>query len=219
MKKTISLIVAVICIILMLNSCGLKIVCNTFETELGDTFCLEVSLRGNLHGLYPRYLIYDGDKDIKKENGCILYVDRTIEGCLPNNPQSNITAVGSYGDHNYYKIFDTLFYYNKGVYMDLIPEHFDVEDYEYYKKSPQIPDFILYRVKAISDLMKSQNFDYVYKYSGILAYDKDPYLHEILIRYANGDFTDDEKQINIDSIISATDMTSFAQNMLEKHYT
>ena len=40
---------------LILNSCGYKRIIETFETELGDNLCLEVSLRGNLHGMYPRY--------------------------------------------------------------------------------------------------------------------------------------------------------------------
>lgn len=204
---------------LILNSCGRKRIIETFETELGDNLCLEVSLRGNLHGMYPRYSIYDGDKNKEKKNGCVLYVDRTMEGCLPNDPISNITTVGSYGDHNFYKIFDALFYCNKGVYIDSIPENFDVDLYEYFKKDPQIPEFIIHRIQAISDLMKSQNFEYICKYGEILAYEKDPYMYEILVRYASGDFSDNEKQINADSIITEADMTSFAQNMLEKHYT
>ncbi len=218
MKRIISVIVSLICIVSILSSCGHKEIYNTFETELGDTLRLEVYMNGNLHGTYPHYLIYDGDKSIEKKNGCVLYVDRTNEGCLPDNPTSNITTVGKYGDHNFYKVFDMLFYYKKDVYMDSLTEDFDVDDYEYYKKDPQIPDFIIYRVQAISDLIKSQNFEYIYRYGEILAYEKDPYMHEILIRYANEDFTDNEKQINSSSNITEVDMTSFAQNMLEKYY-
>lgn len=217
MKKIMFATIALICIISMFSSCGRKEMYYTFETELGDTLCLEVYLSGNLRGMYPRYLIYD---DISNEttNGTAFYVDRTDEGLMPDDPVSNITAVGTYGNHNFYKVFDSLFYYQKGVYMDNIPKSYDVDEYEYDKKDPQMPDFIVYLVQAISDLMKSQNFEYIYKYGEIPASDKDPYMYEMLVRYANGEFSEDEKQINAGSSLTEADMTSFAQYVLEKYY-
>lgn len=209
---------ALICIISMFSSCEPKKVYYTFKTELGDTLCLEFYMRETLHGTYPNYLIYDGDTNIEKKNGCVLYVDHKNEGCLPDDPVSNITAVGTYGDHNFYKVFDSLFYYQKDVYMDNIPKNYDVDEYEYDKKDPQIPDFIIHRVQAISDLMRSQNFEFIYKYGEIPASDKDSYMHKMLVRYANGDFSEDEKQINASSNITESDMTSFAQYVLEKYY-
>ena len=44
-------------------------------------------------------------------------------------------------------------------------------------------------------------------------------MHEMLVRYANGDFSEDEKQINASSNITESDMTSFAKYVLEKYYT
>ena len=192
----------------------------TAETEFGDVFTVEVYLSGNMHGMYIKYLIYDGDESIGKKNGVVLYVDRDSLNCpLPDAPLSNISTVGKYGDCNFYKIFDMLFYYKKDTYMDSISKNFDVDDYEYYKKDPQCPDFILYEVQAISDLMKSQNFEFIYKYGEIPASDKDPDLKELLLRYAAGDFSDEEKQINADSSITEADMTAFAKSTLEKYYS
>lgn len=205
-------------IISLLSSCGQEKKYYTFKTELGDTLCLEISMSGNLHGMYPGYKIYDDDENINKTDGFVIYVDRTSRDRFPYDPLSNITTVGTYGGHNFYKVFDTLFYYKKGVYMDSISENFDVDDYESYKKDSQVPDFIIYRVQAISDLMKSQNFEYIYRYGEILAFDKDPSMYDMLVRYAHEDFTDSEKQINTSSNITEAYMTIFAQNMLEKYY-
>lgn len=191
----------------------------TIETELGDTLSLEFYMSETFKGTYPYYLIYDGDKSIEKKNGCVLYVDRKNEGCLPDDPKSNISTVGTYGNHNFYKIFDTLFYYQKGVYMDSISKSFDVDEYEYHKMDPHIPDFVIYRVQAINDLMKSHIFDYIFKYGEIPASDKDPEMEELMLRYASGNFSDEEKQINADSKITEADMTSFAQYVLAKYYT
>lgn len=215
--RKIAFMAALICIISMFSSCGRNEMYYTFETELGDTLCLKVYLSGIFHGMYPRYLIYDGDESIEATNGTVFYVDRANEGCLPDDPVSNIMAVGTYGDHNFYKIFDSLFYYRKGVYMDSLG-WYTVDYYEYDKKAPQVSDSTLYRAQAISDLMRSQNFEFIYKYGEIPASDKDPYMHEMMIRYANGEFSEEEKQINATSNITESDMTSFAQNVLEKYY-
>ena len=153
-----------VCTVLMFSSCVKKTEYYTFETDLGDTFFLKVYLSGNLKGMFPTYVIYEGDE---KKTGCVLYVDRTDEGQMPDDPLSNITAIGTYGEHNFYKIFDELFYYRKGVFMDSISENFDVDYYEYEKKSPQMSYFIIHRVEAISDLMKSQKFEYIYKFGEI----------------------------------------------------
>lgn len=213
------MIIVLVCIILFLSSCGHKHLYYTIETELGDTFTLEVYLSGNFKGMYPLYLIYDGDESIGKTYGCVSYCDRTIEGKLPDDPKSNILTVGKYGDHNFYKIFDTLFYYQKGVYMDSISNSFDVDKYEQHKMDPECPDFIVYRVQAINDLMKSHIFEYIYEYGEVPAYDKDSDMKELLLRYAAGDFSDEEKQINADSSITEADMTVFAKSTLEKYYS
>lgn len=217
MKKIMFVTIALICIISIFSSCGRKEVYYTFETELGDTLCLNFYMSETFKGTYPEYIIYDGDKSIGKKNGCVSYVDRKNEGCLPDDPISNITAVGTYGNCNFYKIFDSLFYYRKGVYIDSLG-WYTVDYYEYDKKAPQVSDSTLYRAQAISDLMKSQNFEFIYKYGEIPASDNDPYMHEMLVRYANGDFSEDEKQINASSNITESDMTSFAQYVLEKYY-
>ena len=95
----------------------------------------------------------------------------------------------------------------------------NIYEYEHYKMSPHIPSFILYDVQAIKDLMKSHIFEYVYEYGEIPASDKDPYMHEMLIRYSNGVFSDEERQINADSSITEADMTAFAKNILDKYYS
>lgn len=221
MKRIIILSISLLCIISLFSSCGHKHLYYTAETELGDTFTLEVYLSGNMHGVYPNYIIYDGDENIGKENGTVVYVvkDRAQEGHLPENPVSSITTVGTYGNHNFYKIFDMLFYYQKGVYIDSIPDTFDLEYYERYKMDQGCPAFIVYRAQAVSDLMKSHIFDYIFKYGEIPASDKDPEMEELMLRYASGNFSDEEKQINADSKITEADMTSFAQYVLAKYYT
>lgn len=83
-----------------------------------------------MHGIYPHYLIYDGDESIGKENGAVLYVynDPELQGRFPEDPVSSIETLGSYGNHNFYKINDMLFYYQKGVYMDNIWSSIDVDE-------------------------------------------------------------------------------------------
>ena len=219
MKRMISVIAAIACMAIVFSSCGNKHKYYTFETELGDTFCLEVYLRGNFHGMYPRYLIYNGDESIGKKYGCVLYVDRTSENCLPDDPISNITTVGTYGTHNFYKVFDLLFYYKPGVYMDMIYDNYDVDQYIGDKKNPRCPNSVVYGAEAISDLMKSHCFEYIYRYGEIPAYDKDPEMKELMLRYAAGDFSDEERRINADSYITESDMTEFAKSVLEKYYS
>lgn len=88
-----------ICVLSILNSYGRKHKYYTFETELGDTFTLEVYLSGNMHGMNPNYLVYDGDDSNGKEFGVVLYVDNDEEqvGCFPEDPVGSITTVGLYG--------------------------------------------------------------------------------------------------------------------------
>ena len=219
MKRIISTLAAVILVsCLLFTSCGNRHRYYTFDTELGDRFGLEVYLTGNLKGMYPIYLVYD-DKEISGvKTGGFSYVDRTSENSMPNDPVSNITAVGSYGSHNFYKICGTLFYYRKGVYMDLISDNFDVEKYEKEKLNPEISDYTVYCVQAISDLMKSHNFEYIIKYGEIPASDKDPEMKELLIRYASGDFSKEELQQNAESGITEASVKDYAQHVLEKYY-
>ena len=219
MKRMISVIAAIACMAIVFSSCGNKHKYYTFETELGDTFCLEVYLSGNFHGMYPHYLIYNGDESIGKKYGCALYVDRTSENCLPDDPISNITTFGTYGTHNFYKVFDLLFYYKPGVYMDMIYDNYDVDQYIGDKKNPRCPNSVVYGAEAISDLMKSHCFEYIYRYGEIPAYDKDPEMKELMLRYAAGDFSDEERRINADSYITESDMTEFAKSVLEKYYS
>lgn len=192
----------------------------TFESEFEDVFTVEVRRSGNMHGMYTDYTIYDGDESIVKENGWVYHVDfDSLNSPLPDDPLSNISTVGKYGDYNFYKIFDTIFYYRRGIYMGYFPDGFDVETYRKKKVNSKISNAIFYRVQAMSNLMKSENFEYIYKYGEIPASDKDPDLKELLLRYAAGDFTEEEKQINAGSNITEADMTSFAQYVIEKYYT
>ena len=220
MKRIISTFAAVILVLcLLFTSCGNRHRYYNIETELGDTFCLEVYLSGNMHGMWPHYLIYDSN-DAEKKNGSVLCVikERDQEGKLPDNPVSSITAVGSYGSHNFYKVFDMLFYYQKGVYMGSILDGFTVDKYEQYKKGSDLPEFAQYCVQAISDLMKSHNFEYIIKYGEIPASDKDPEMKELLIRYASGDFSKEELQQNAESGVTEASVTDYAQHVLEKYY-
>ena len=219
MKRMISVIAAIACMAIVFSSCGNKHKYYTFETELGDTFCLEVYLSGNFHGMYPHYLIYNGDESIGKKYGCALYVDRTSENCLPDDPISNITTFGTYGTHNFYKVFGSLFYYKPGVHMARIYDNYDVDQYIGDKKNPRCPNSVVYGAEAISDLMKSHCFEYIYRYGEIPAYDKDPEMKELMLRYAAGDFSDEERRINADSYITESDMTEFAKSVLEKYYS
>ena len=213
------MIIILICVLSMLNSCGYKSKYYTFETELGDTFTIEVYLSGNFKGMYPYYLIYDCDESIGKTYGSASYYDRTNEGKLPDDPISNISTVGKYGNHNFYKIFDKLFYCQKGVYMDSLPDNSYVVYYVMHKMESDCPYYVVYDGQAVSDLMKSHIFEYIYKYGEIPASDKDPYLYEMLTRYSNSDFSEEERQINAGSEFTEEFMTEWAKWMLETYYT
>ena len=220
MKRAISILMVLILTVFIFHSCGKNHRYYKVETDLGDTFTLEVYLAGNLHGMWPRYLIYDGDDSVGKKNGCILYIDKdeSKEGKMPADPVNDITTVGAYGDYHFYKVLDWLFYYQKGVYMSLMADSLEVDKYESYKENSNVPNDIAHDVQAMSDLMKSQNFEYIHKYGEILASDKDPYLREMLVRYSNGDFSDEERRINAESSITEADMTLFAQCILRAYY-
>ena len=165
-------------------------------------------------------MIYDVDDSGGKNNGHVYYVvkDRSKEGKMPADPVNDITTVGAYGDYHFYKVLDWLFYYQKGVYMSPLPNSVDVDEYESYKENSNVPNDIAHDVQAMSDLMRSQNFEYIHKYGEILASDKDPYLREMLVRYSNGDFSDEERRINAESSITEADMTLFAQCILRAYY-
>jgi|GEM_PF-2653708 len=214
MKRTSSFIVAIIVIVFTISSCGFKKITYDYHSELGDSLIVEISMAGGLDGSeWPCYNIYDGNGD---KIGNVTYGDRDAD-CFPDDPLSKIEPVGKYGETSFYRFFNMIFFYQKGVRMGVLPENPSLDEYrtevEIYYTDPNMFK------SPVSDLMKSGNFEFIYTYGIILVYENDPTMKELLIRYANSDFTEEEIKNNEGSFVSETDMTSWAIDILEIYYS
>ena len=213
MKRITCFVIMIICIITIISSCGYRRETYNFTTELGDKLELEVSMGGNIDGVWPCYNLYDGNGD---KIGNAMYGDRTMDR-FPDNPLENIEVVGKYGNTSFYKLFDLLVFYQKGVRMGDLLENPSPERYrraiECY---PTDPD--MFR-SPVSDLIGSGIFEHIYTYGVILVYEDDPEIKVLLERYAASAFTDKEREVNKNSSLTEHDMTEWAKDLLATYYS
>lgn len=69
--------------------------------------------------------------------------------------------------------------------------------------------------EVLSDLIKTGNFDYIYQFGVILAYEGNDDIKLLLQRYADGNFSEEEFTMNENSVKTTEEMTSWAKRFTE----
>ena len=215
-KVTIRIFVLCICFSVMI-SCLAGCFYNSkqdiyeIETDLGDRLSIEVYLSGNLHGMYLTYHVTSEDY-----SGIAMFQDRT-QTTIPAEPLEYFTTIGAYGNTHFYKLNNVIFYvYNCQYINGLNPKY---NFYKYingfqYRDEKENDRFIA----IISDLMKAGNFENIYQYGEILAYERNDEIKLILQRYAEGDFTEEELSINENSEKTTEEMMLWAKEILKQYF-
>lgn len=216
MKKTISIVLVIfICVsasVFILSSCNnKKHEVYNIDTELGDKLSLEVYLSGNLHGMYLTYFIYS-DNFI---GGAIFrFRDKTV---IPDNPLEKFEIIGSYGNTHFYKLYnEILFVYNNERVGQLnsaakLNGHIFSRQYKDNESIERLSE-------VLTDLIKTGNFDYIYQFGVILAYEGNDDIKLLLQRYADGNFSEEELSVNENSVKTTEEMTSWAKDLLNEYY-
>lgn len=220
MKKTIAQIF-VLCtcfsvIVSCLSGCSQEPKREVYEidTELGDHLSVEVYLSGNMHGMYLKYDIFGTNY-----RGFASFWDRSKPRTeVPSNPLKTFIEIGIYGVTHFYKMCDQIIYAYNNECIDNLPLDYDLDHYNSDMVS-QGNEFMEVRRKVISDLMKTGNFDYIYQYGPILAYEEDEEMKQLLQRYANGTFSDEELSTNHDSLKTKEEMILWSQELLNEYYS
>lgn len=198
------------------------------ETKLGDSLIAEVSLSGSMHHCFLHYYITG--------NGCEGSASFTVRDMtvwyheVPREAPEYIKEIGSFGKTNFYKI-DYNGYYNTstgknneeyvaffvydnkyvGYLNNYVPENASDNDFD---DSEQEINYL-----AIEDLLKSGNFIYIKEYAEVLAFYQSDNLFGLLNSYANGEFTNQELEVNKDCAITKDEITRWAERLLQQYYS
>lgn len=183
------------------------------ETDLGDRLSIEVYLSGNLHGMYLKYEI--SSKDYSGLAFFTLRNERRTE--IPENSIDTFATVGSWGKTRFYTLQNTLIYVYNNERIDQL--YFDYK-LDKYKLDARCfgDDYMEMCRSAISDIIKSNLFIYIYQYGEILAYEENEEMKNRLQRYAEGDFTEEELSVNENSEKTPEEMMLWAKDMLSKYF-
>ena len=217
MKKVITLLLTIFFIsisIFVFTGCSQKHDIYNIDTELGDHLTVEVYLSGNMHGMYLKYKIYE-----KNYSGYASFWDRSqIRTETPPNPLKTFVEIGIYGDTHFYKMRDQIIYVYNDERIDNLPVDYDIEEYKSNILTRGTEYMEMVR-NVISDLMKTGNFEYIYQYGSILAYEQSEEVKQLLDRYASGAFCEEELSINENSEKTTEEMTEWAKEMLEQYFS
>lgn len=217
MKKVIlCILIILICILVCvftLKSCLPKYDIYNIKTDLGDCLNIKVCLTGNLHGLYLAYDI-SGEG---LEGLAYFYLRDEYLTEIPEGSVDSFAEIGSYGNTNFYTLQNEIIYVYDDERIDLLSSVYDLDAY---KSDIECHDdeYISKRRAAISDIIKSGLFDYIYRYGEILAYEKDEDMKQLLQRYSEGNFSDEELSINEDSSKTPEEMMLWAEGLLDKYF-
>ncbi len=232
MNKIVRIIITVIIITAVINltGCSKEKESNTFsiETDLGDSLIAEVSLSGSMHHCFLHYCITG--------NGCEGRASFTVRDMsvwyneIPKEVPEYIKEIGSFGKTNFYKIdyngyyntstgknneeYVTFFVYDDkyvGYLNNYVPQNTTDNDFD--DREQEI------NCLAIEDLLKSGNFVYIKDYAEVLAFYKNDNLFDLLNRYANGEFINEELEVNINCSITKDEITRWAEQLLQQYYS
>lgn len=232
MNKIVRIIITVVFITTIINliGCSKENESDTFaiETKLGDSLIAEVSLVGSMHHCFLHYHITD--------NGCEGSASFTVKDItvwyhdIPKEVPEYIKEIGSFGKTNFYKI-DYNGYYNTStgrnneeyvaffVYDDkyvgylnnYVPQN--TTDNNFDDREQEI------NCLAIEDLLKSGNFIYIKDYAEVLAFYQNDKLFDLLNRYANSEFINEEHKVNKNCSITKDEITKWAERLLQQYYS
>lgn len=232
MNRIVRIIITVILITTVINltGCSKEKKADTFaiETKLGDSLIAEVSLSGSMHHCFLHYYITG--------NGCEGSASFTVRDMtvwyheIPKEVPEYIKEIGSFGKTNFYKM-DYNGYYNTStgknndeyvaffVYDDkyvgylnnYVPQNTNDNDFDDMEQE--------INCLAIEDLLKSGNFIYIKDYAEVLAFYQNDNFFDLLNRYANGEFINEELEVNENCSITKDEMTRWAERLLLQYYS
>lgn len=214
-----SLLILFFCFVLVivpisLSGCSNKHDIYNIKTDLGDSLSIKAYLTGNLHGLYLAYDI-SGEG---LEGLAYFYLRDEYLTEIPEGLVDSFAEIGSYGNTNFYTLQNEIIYVYDDERIDLLSSVYDLDAY---KSDIECHDdeYMSKRRAAISDIIKSGLFDYIYRYGEILAYEKDEDMKQLLQRYAEGNFSDEELSVNDDSAKTPREMMLWAQGLLNQYFS
>ncbi len=230
MLRKVLTIMMVICMLFTLSACSKEKESDTFviETELGDNLVVDVSLSGSMHHCYLRYDITgngcEGSASFTVNDPTIWYDE------VPKEVPEYIKEIGSFGKTNFYKIdyngyyntstgknneeYVTFFVYDDkyvGYLNNYVPQN--TTDNNFDDREQEI------NCLAIEDLLKSGNFIYIKDYAEVLAFYQNDKLFDLLNRYANSEFTNEEHKVNKNCSITKDEITKWAERLLQQYYS
>ena len=235
MKKIVRIIISVILITTVINltGCSKEKESDTFaiETKLGDSLIAEVSLSGSMHHCFLHYYITgkecEGSASFTVRDITIWYRE------IPKEVPEYIKEIGSFGKTNFYKI-DYNGYYNTstGKYDEeyvvfFVYDDKYVGDLNNYVPQNTTDNYLNYfddreqeiNCLAIEDLLKTGNFIYIKDYAEVLAFYQNDNLFDLLNRYANGEFINEELEVNKNCSITKDEITRWAEQLLQQYYS
>lgn len=214
MKKAISMFFLVLMLIFVFSGCGNRHKFYDLDTTLGDKFTFEIYLSGNMHGMYPNYII-DGD-DLK---GRICFVNRESE-TLPKDPLSSFEEVGRLGNTNFYRFQDHIIWVNSNKYLGWFASNAVMWSYKLdLAMYGDGSDYISAVDEAMADILLTENIDYIYRVGSVLAEKKSTDMRSLLERYVIGDFSDAELSSFNESTHTQEDIIQWAKEMLEPYFS
>lgn len=218
MKKVITLLLTIsftISIsIFIFTGCSQKHDIYNIDTELGDHLTVEVYLSGNIDGLYLTYDVYN-----KNYEGLAFFsLTDSFRTELPEDPLKTFETIGAYGNTHFYTLKGNTIYVYNGERIDNLPVDYDIEEYKSNILTHGTEYMEMVR-NVISDLMKTGNFEYIYQYGSILAYEQSEEVKQLLDRYASGAFCEEELTANENSEKTTEEMTEWAKEMLEQYFS
>ena len=232
MNKIVRIIITVILIMTVINlaGCSKEKESNTFsiETDLGDSLMAEVSLSGSMHRCFLHYYITgmgcEGSASFTVRDLTVWYRE------IPKEVPEYIKAIGSFGKTNFYKIdyngdYNTftgkhneayiVFFVYENKYVGYLNNHIpkNTTDNDFDDSEQEI------NCLAIEDLLKSGNFIYIKDYAEVLAFYQNDNLFDLLNRYANGEFNNEELEVNKNCSITKEEITRWAERILQQYYS
>ncbi len=198
----------------ILSGCGNRHRFYDLETELGDKLTFEIYLSGNLHGMYPHYII---DSDYLE--GRISFTDRESE-TLPDDPLSSFEELGNFGNTNFYKFQEHIIFVNGSKYLSWFDSTYDMWSYKLFL---DIYGYDLGYMNAIDEAMANmlltENIDYIYQVGSVLAEKKSNDIRPLLERYALSNFSDAEMSSFNESEHTQEEIIQWAKDMLEQYFS
>lgn len=198
----------------ILGGCGNRHKFYDLETELGDKLTFEIYLSGNLHGMYPTYFINSDELE-----GRVYFVNEDTKK-LPDEPLSSFEEVGSFENTNFYRFLDHIIWVNDNQYLGWFASAYNIGNYRVFSSIyGDGTDYMNAVDEAMTDMLLTENIDYIYQVGTVLAEKKNNDMRPLLERYAIGDFSDAEMLSFNESTHTQDEIIQWAKEMLEQYFS